>query len=103
MPAVPESSSDAADLGAAWEPGRAPRLRPDESIAALFTRVGRFADIDPSKPGRLWSRWRWAGLGLWGVVVGGSVAKAWRDAGGLPSVDGDVVDDGPVDDGLADV
>lgn len=53
-------------------------------LADHVTKVGIFRRLDPGDPGRLWNRWRWAGLVFWAALVGGAVAKAWRDEGGLP-------------------
>lgn len=54
----------------------APRLGPHEHITV--TRVGRFRRHDPRRPGLIWGRWRWAGLLLWALIVGGATARALR-------------------------
>lgn len=69
--------------------GRAPRLGPREVIGPGITRTGRFAGRDPLEFPRLWTRVRFASLGLWAAVVGGALWKAWRDHGGLPDPYGD--------------
>ena len=79
--------SDAAGAGRfpsdpAAPPPAAPRLGPREYIYDRITRVGIFRRIDPSKPGRVWSRWEWLAMLAWIGIVVGSVARAWRRLGG---------------------
>lgn len=57
---------------------RAPRLSPDESIADVMTRAGRFARIDPRVPAKWPGRWRVAGVVAWAAFTGGCVWTAWR-------------------------
>lgn len=44
---------------------RAPRLRPDQRIAAHISRTGRFVDIDPSRGKPLPGWVRWVGFAGW--------------------------------------
>lgn len=59
---------------------RAPRLAPEERISTDVAARGAFADIDPQVPGRLWSRWEWAGLAGWALVAGLQGWRLWRRA-----------------------
>ncbi|MGH3443641.1 MAG: hypothetical protein ACRDUY_16655 [Nitriliruptorales bacterium] len=60
-----------------------PRWTPHVPLADRITKRGRFERIDPRRVGRAWSRAEWVGFVLAVVSVGGVLAKAWRDAGGL--------------------
>lgn len=59
-------------------PSRAPRLAPDQRIAAHITRVGRFRSIDPGRPKRPPRVWALLGRIGWAVLVGESLRRAWR-------------------------
>ena len=56
--------------------GRAPRLRPDQRIAAHVTRAGRFRKIDPAKAKRPPRFWALAGRLGWAVLVEESLRRA---------------------------
>lgn len=57
---------------------RAPRLSPDDTIAGLMTRSGRFARIDPSRAGT-WPSWpKVAGVAAWAGFTAGCAWVAWR-------------------------
>jgi len=55
---------------------RAPRLAPDERIAAHVTRVGRFRRLDPTKGRRLPSRWKQLARIGWGILMVESFRRA---------------------------
>lgn len=55
---------------------RAPRLSPDERIAAHVTRVGRFRRIDPAKSRRLPSVWKQLARIGWGILMIESFRRA---------------------------
>lgn len=55
---------------------RAPRLRPDQRIAAHVTRAGRFRAIDPAKPKRPPTFWALLGRAGWAVLVEESLRRA---------------------------
>jgi hypothetical protein len=48
---------------------RAPRLGPDELIAAHITRLGRFAKRDPRKARKLPPVSKWLGVLGWGIFL----------------------------------
>ncbi|GEM_PF-2611932 len=57
---------------------RAPRLGSEESIGGLFTRTGRFADIDPTRS-RALPRWpQVVGVLAWLAFTAGVGVAAWR-------------------------
>lgn len=56
--------------------GRAPRLRPDQRIAAHITRAGRFRKIDPARPKRPPRFWAVVGRLGWAVLVEESLRRA---------------------------
>ncbi|HWH31501.1 MAG TPA: hypothetical protein VNU01_02390 [Egibacteraceae bacterium] len=74
---------------------RAPRLGPDQRIAAHVTRVGRFRRIDPSKGRRGPSRWALLGRLGWAVLVAESLRRAWRRSATGDSAAGDSAASGP--------
>ncbi len=57
-------------------PRRAPRLGPDDLIAAHFTRVGRFRAVNPLKPHKLPSIPRVLGAVFWAVLLEESLRRA---------------------------
>lgn len=60
---------------------RAPRLAPSESIAGLFTRTGRFREIDPTVSRSL-PRWpQVLGVLAWLAFTVGVGVAAWRRHG----------------------
>lgn len=59
---------------------RAPRLRPDQRIAAHVTRAGRFRAIDPAKPKRPPTFWALLGRAGWAVLVEESLRRARKGA-----------------------
>jgi len=64
---------------------RAPRLAPEQRIAAHITRVGRFRALDPARPKRPPSLAALLGRVGWALLVGESLRRAWkrsRTAGG---------------------
>lgn len=77
------TGTDPPDPGAAAFAGTsaarpAPRLSPDERIAGLISRVGRFARIDPATPGTLPSWPQVAGVAAWAAFTAGCGVAAWR-------------------------
>ncbi len=80
-----------------WRPGRGTAGHPragswpatkDRPVADAITQVGRFSKVKPKKPGKVWNRWKWAGLGFWATTVGGSIAYAAKKLG-LPKPEPD--------------
>lgn len=59
---------------------RAPRLGPDQRIAAHITRTGRFTHVDPSR-GRPLPGWvRWFGFAGWLTFCAETLRRARRAA-----------------------
>jgi hypothetical protein len=57
---------------------RAPRLGPDQLIAAHITRLGRFRKLDPRKARKLPSIAKVAGVVAWGVFLEETFRRARR-------------------------
>lgn len=57
---------------------RAPRLAPEQRIAAHITRVGRFRALDPARPKQPPSLGALLGRAGWALLVGESLRRAWR-------------------------
>lgn len=64
-------------MSTAGQVRRAPRLSPDESIAPLLHRTGRFARIDPQVGGRLPSWSAAVGVLAWAGFTAGCLWRAW--------------------------
>lgn len=56
----------------------APRLSADERIAGVITRTGRFAALNPAKPGTRPSWPQLAGVLAWAAFTAGCGLAAWR-------------------------
>lgn len=64
-------------------PPRAPRLAPDQRIAAHITRVGRFRAVNPARPKRPPTLAALFGRLGWALLVEESLRRAWRRSRGI--------------------